>query len=501
MTVRTRFAPSPTGSMHIGNVRNAAFSWLLARHSDGEFVLRVEDTDRARYVPGAVEEIIEGLRWLGTDWDEGPIYQSSRLNLYQNYCEELLAKGRAYRCWCSPERLDAMRKEQQASGQPTGYDRWCRGNSHGRTLDEAHVIRFAMPLDGTTAFTDEVRGEFSFDNALQDDFVMLKADGYPTYHLASVVDDHLMRITHVVRSEEWISSTPKHLQLYMALGWKPPALVHPPLILGPDRSKLSKRHGAVAFKDYIEHGYLPDAVLNFMALLGWSPGDNREVMSREELTQAFSIEGIVKHPAIFDIQKLDWINQQHTNRLSNEDYEAEVRRHIRLRENHADRLPDSEREEELKRLKTFETMFDDADPDYRGEVIALMQSRSTPVADFIDYSWNYFAADFDYEEKGLKWLREESAPEFLGKLADALDSMDWGLPEKEQLQARLEQEVRSLGAIAGRDGGAVIHPVRIASTGRAVGPSLFEALAVLGKARVSERLRRAQQKSRELIAS
>ncbi len=487
--------------MHIGNVRNAAFSWLLARHFEGEFVLRIEDTDRTRYVPGAVEEIIEGLRWLGTDWDEGPIYQSSRLKHYQEYAQKLLDGGHAYCCWCSPERLAEMREEQQKAGRPTGYDRYCREDSHGRSLDEPHVIRFAMPTQGTTVFTDAVRGEFSFDNVLQDDFVMLKADGYPTYHLASVVDDYLMNITHVVRSEEWISSTPKHLQLYHALGWQAPTLVHPPLILGPDRSKLSKRHGSVAFKDYIEHGYLPDAVLNFMALLGWSPGDNREVMTREELTEAFSIEGIVKHPAIFDIQKLDWINQQHTNRLSNEDYEAEVRRHIRLCETHADKLPENEREEKLSVLKRFEEMFDGVDPDYRSEVIALMQSRSTPVADFIDYSWNYFATDFDYEEKGLKWLRDETAPGYYEKLEAALEATDWASPAREELHALLEEQIRSVGASVGREGGAVIHPVRIASTGRTVGPSLFEALAVLGKDRVIERLRKARQKSRELSAS
>ncbi|BCW98934.1 MAG: glutamate--tRNA ligase [Armatimonadota bacterium] len=463
--LRTRFAPSPTGSMHIGNARTAAFAWLLARHHGGQFILRIEDTDRTRYVEGSVEEIQDGLKWLGLDWDEGPYFQSQRLEIYRELAEQLVREGKAYRCWCSPERLAQMREEQKAAGLPTGYDRRCRAGETRHTAEEPHVIRFAMPLDGVTEFHDHVRGTLSFENALIDDFVMLKADGFPTYQFANVVDDHLMGITHVVRSDEWLSSTPKHVQLYAAFGWEPPQFVHPALILGPDRSKLSKRHGAVSFREFTQMGYLPDALLNFLALLGWSPGDNREVMTRQELIEAFDIPGIVNHPAIFDRQKLDWLNRQH----------------IRM-------LPDGDLARRVKPLLE-EKGLGGLQDGYLESVVRVMKDRLTFLHDIVDLASYFFTDEFEYEEKGAKWLRDPGAAQFLEGIADALKDCEWS-------EAAIEARVREAGEKLGREGGSLIHPIRYACTGKTVGPSLFAALETLGRDRVVRRLRRAADVAR-----
>ncbi|HIE03586.1 MAG TPA: glutamate--tRNA ligase, partial [Candidatus Latescibacteria bacterium] len=311
--VRVRFAPSPTGRLHVGSAHTALFNWLFARHHGGAFVLRIEDTDRSRVVEGALEDILEGLRWLGLDWDEGPYFQSERVEIYRRHADVLLERGWAYRCFCSPERLERMRREQQARGEPPKYDRRCRDlppdEVKGRVeAGEPNVIRLKVPLEGETKFVDLIRGEIVFRNSELDDLILLKSDGFPTYHLASVVDDHLMGITHVLRAEEWISSTPKHVLLYEAFGWEPPNFAHLPLILGPDKSKLSKRHGATALLDYRDKGYLPEAMANFLALLGWSPGDGREKLSGEEMIEEFSLEGMGKRGSVFDETKLEWLN-------------------------------------------------------------------------------------------------------------------------------------------------------------------------------------------------
>ncbi|MFQ5861251.1 MAG: glutamate--tRNA ligase, partial [Dehalococcoidia bacterium] len=319
--VRVRYAPSPTGEPHIGNIRTALFNWLFARHHQGAFVVRIEDTDRERYVEGAVERILEGLRWLGLDWDEGPqvdgsygpYVQSERKELYHRYAMELREQGYAYHCYCSPRRLEAMRREQQRQGRPPGYDRLCRDLSpEERQRSEAEnatpVVRFKVPLSGETTFQDAIRGPVVFQNGLLDDFVVLKSDGFPTYHLASVVDDHLMEMSHVIRGEEWLSSTPRHVLLYEALEWEHPIFAHLPMILGPDRAKLSKRHGATSVLEYKEAGYLPDALVNFMALLGWSLDDRTELLLRGELVQHFSLERVSRSAAIFNQEKLQWMN-------------------------------------------------------------------------------------------------------------------------------------------------------------------------------------------------
>jgi glutamyl-tRNA synthetase len=328
VTVRTRYAPSPTGDPHIGNIRSALFSWALARANGGIFILRIEDTDRNRLVETSVAAIMESLRWLGIDWDEGPgvggihgpYYQSQRLPLYEKTAQTLIENGRAYRCFCSRERLDQMRAAQAAAKRPPGYDGLCRAippdQSERRARTEKFVVRFAMKREGTTVLNDLVRGPVVFENALQDDFVMLKSDGFPTYHLGVVVDDTEMEITHAIRGDEWISSAPKHIQIYEALGWEPPQWAHLPLILGADHKKLSKRQGDTALLDYRENGYLPEAMINFLAFLGWSLDDKTSLITVDDLKQYFALERVVANPAVFDIERLNHLNGHYIREMS-----------------------------------------------------------------------------------------------------------------------------------------------------------------------------------------
>jgi glutamyl-tRNA synthetase len=328
--MRTRFAPSPTGPLHVGSVRTALFAWLASRHTGGQFILRVEDTDQDRYVPGSEALIVETLRWLGLEWDEGPevggphepYIQSLRVEQYRRFGEELVQRGAAYWCTCTPPRLAAMREEQQRKGEPTRYDRHCLGRQDAVSRERAEgvpaVLRLRMP-EGTTEWNDVVRGHVSFDNRDVDDQVLLKSDGFPTYHLAVVVDDHLMEVTHVIRSDEWIPSTPKHLAIYSALEWSPPVFVHVPAVLGPDHQKLSKRRGARNVLEFGELGYLPSAIDNAMALLGWSSGTGEEVFTLDDLTRVFTLERIHAAPAVFDPKRLDDLNGVHIRRLEVEE--------------------------------------------------------------------------------------------------------------------------------------------------------------------------------------
>src|SRR5579859_495641 len=329
MSVRVRYAPSPTGSPHVGNLRTAIYNWLLARKEGGQFIVRLEDTDRTpgRYVPEGMWDIEESLRFLGIPPDEwwvtggpvGPYIQSKRLPLYAQYAEQLVESGHAYRCYCSKERLEAMRQEQQARGVPTGYDRHCRSPETRERMRAERtaelgfappgVVRLAMPTEGKTVIHDLVKGDIVVENRTQDDQVLLKSDGFPTYFLATAVDDQLMGITHVIRGDDWLSSAAKFVAVIEAFGWEPPKLVHPPLILGPDKKKLGKRHGSTQFLEFVAQGYLPEALFNFLVLLGWSAGDeNREIMSVPEIIERFALEGLSEHPAIFDYDKLKWMN-------------------------------------------------------------------------------------------------------------------------------------------------------------------------------------------------
>jgi len=322
--VRDRYAPSPTGALHLGGARTALFNYLFARQHRGQFLLRIEDTDRVRFKEGSQALIEEGLQWLGLNWNEPPIVQSTRKPIYEKAAEALLASGAAYRCFCTPERLNGMRAEQRARKEPERYDRRCRAippeEAQRRAgAGERYVIRQAIPLEGTTTLHDLVMGTVTFQNASLDDHVLLKSDGYPTYHLAFAVDDHESRISHVIRGDGWLPSAPKHLLLFEAFQWEPPAFAHLPLVLGADKKPLAKRHGAKDVLEYRDAGYLPEAVVNFIAFLGWSPGTTEDILTMEQLIDRFRIDKIQPSPAIANLERLDWLNGQFIRRLAPED--------------------------------------------------------------------------------------------------------------------------------------------------------------------------------------
>ncbi|MBN1691848.1 MAG: glutamate--tRNA ligase [Dehalococcoidia bacterium] len=465
--VRVRFAPSPTGYPHLGNVRTALFNWLFARHTGGTFILRIEDTDQARKVEGAVEIILNSLQWLGMDWDEGPFYQSQRLDMYREYVEKLVSEGKAYYCYCSSQRLDAMRQEQIRLKQPPGYDRHCRDLGHGKTSEAdpaiAPVIRFKSPLEGRTAITDLIRGEVVFENSTLDDYVLLKSDGYPTYHLANIVDDHQMQISHVMRAEEWLSSTPRHVLLYEAFGWQPPRFAHLPMILGPDKSKLSKRHGATSIDEYRDRGYLPEAMINFLSLLGWSLDDKTEIMTRDEIVRNFTIERVSKTAAVFNLTKLDWMNGVYIRNLTQQEFSRRC-------------LPFVERAlpAEVKRP---------VDAEYLKKIAPLVQERAkllSEVPSLVDF---FFIDGLEYDDSLLQGkLEKGQAGEALEQALNALDNIrEWNAGD-------LETAVRPLADGLGLKAGPFFGVLRVAVTGRTASPPLFETMEVLGRDRCMTRL-------------
>ena len=477
---RLRFAPSPTGSPHIGNIRTAVFDYLYARHTGGTFILRIEDTDQARYDPNSLQELLKGLHWIGMDPDEGPekgkytpYFQSQRLDIYAKYARQLVDEGKAYYCYCTKERLDGLRREQEKAKQSTGYDRRCRTLSKEEQAvcageNSNPVIRFAMKSDGVTEFDDTVRGHVSFQNEYQDDFVMIKADGFPTYHFASIVDDHLMEITHVIRGEDWLPSAPKHLQLYEALGWEPPIFVHVPNILDETGKKLSKRSGtSTSFTAYIEEGYLPDAMLNFLATMGWSSGEDKKIYTRQELFDKFTLEGIVNHPALFDLPKLNDLNGEYIRMTSVEELADMILPRLQA----AGCVSESPTQEEKNFLL---------------RVTALIHDRMVTLKEAPDMVSFFYNDDFDYEEKGIKkHLAKDTTPALLNALIEKLASIQsWSIES-------IETSVREAGASMGMEGGKIIHPVRMAITGRTWGPGLFELMEVIGKDICIARLQKA----------
>jgi len=481
--VRVRFAPSPTGRPQVGNIRTAMFDWLLARHTAGRFILRIEDTDIARTVPGALEAIKEGLRWLGLDWDEGPdvggdygpYFQSQRLELYKEAAERLIKQGDAYYCYCSPERLEEMRREQVARKQPPGYDRRCRDLSpQERAKKEAEgivpVVRFKVPLEGQTRFNDLIYGDVVFENSTIDDFVMLKSDGYPTYHLANVVDDHAMKISHVIRGEEWISSTPRHLLMYQALGYVPPQYVHTPMILGPDRAKLSKRHGDVSILEYRDQGYLSDTMFNFLVLIGWSLDDKTEIMTRQQLIESFSLERIGKTGAIFNKEKLDWMNGVYIRNLNPEDF---IQRSLPFLEKG---LPAA-----VKRP---------LDIGYVRRMMPLIQERAKTLAEVPELVEFFFV---DQPEYNVELLIDKKMT--LGATVDVLEVSRQRLSLLNSFdEASLETMLRPLAVELGLKAGQLFGALRTAVTGRTATPPLFQTMAVLGKERCLERIDMALKK-------
>ncbi len=480
MSVRVRYGPSPTGEPHVGNIRTALFDWLLARRFGGQFIVRIEDTDQSRAVEGAEQIILDALTWLGLDWDEGPdkggpfapYRQSERLPMYVEAAQRLIDDGKAYRCGCTSERLDALRKSQQKAKLPPGYDRHCRDLSI--SADEPHVVRLAMPNDGDTIVNDYLRSEVSFQNALLDDHVLLKRDGFPTYHLASVVDDHHMEITHVIRGEEWLSSAPRHVQTYDALGWDEPVWVHIPIIRGPDKGKLSKRHGATSIRQYAEEGFLPEALLNFLALLGWSKDETTTIMSRDEVAEAFDLDGLGLSSAMFDIDRLREMNARYIRDLEPADFLRRGRPYLEAR------VEQSIDNEALERLLPIAT---------------AIQERVKLLPEFADYT-DFFFTDgpLDYANaelmgrayKNKPWAALESVEATL-KTLRALDESAWTTPG-------LESTLRDLAAERGEKPGALFTPIRVAATGKRIAPPLFETLETLGQELTVERLNAAAER-------
>jgi glutamyl-tRNA synthetase len=481
--VRVRFAPSPTGYPHVGNIRTALFNWLFARHHGGSFIVRIEDTDVTRKVRGAVKAILDSLRWLGLDWDEGPevggkygpYFQSERLELYKETADRLISQGDAYYCYCSPERLEAMRAEQIKRKQPPGYDRHCRDlTPEERAKKEAEgivpVVRFKVPLEGSTRFKDLIYGDVVFEHNTLDDFILLKSDGYPTYHLANVVDDHAMKVSHVIRAEEWISSTPRHLLLYKALGLEPPQFVHHPMILGPDRAKLSKRHGAVSILDYREQGYLPETMFNFLALIGWSLDDKTEIISRQALIDNFSLERIGKTGAIFNREKLDWMNGVYIRSLTADEFFEAAQPYLMTDEAAGKALIEDEK--------------------YVREILPLVQERARTLLEVVELTQFFFIDQPDYDASLLiaKNMDAESTVKAL-KAAQA---------KLNQLSAfdadSLEGVLRPLAEELGLKTGQLFSVLRVAVTGRTAAPPLFQTMAVLGKERCLKRIEAALKK-------
>ena len=487
--VRVRYAPSPTGSPHVGNIRTALFDFLLARKTGGSFIVRIEDTDRAREVPGALEDILESLRWLGLQWDEGPevggpfepYFQSQRLEIYIEHAELLLSAGKAYKCFCSPETLDEMREYQRINKLPTGYDRRCRSLTTEQVQSNIdagmpHVVRLAMPLEGTTIFEDAIRGKVEYENKLVDDQVLLKTDGWPTYHLANVVDDHLQEITHVIRGEEWIASTPKHIVLYEAFGWDKPIFVHAPVIKGPDGSKLSKRHGDTRCLDYREKGFLGSAVANFIALIGWSPKDDREVMNLGEMVEAFGVEGLQPSPGVFDLQKLHWMNGAHIRALSPDDLFEEVNS-FDSSTSDQDYLSTPVRAVLTRALREMPR-------GYVTQALVLEQERVKLLTEFAEACEFFFSSYYKFDESAIeKWRGKQHVIPLFEAVVQAMSSLDSLSVDK--IEAIIDDIVQSLGLEKRAE---AIHPLRLALTGRTKGPGLWDLMALLGPKRISERL-------------
>ena len=479
--VRVRFAPSPTGYLHVGGARSALFNYLFARHNGGVFILRIEDTDRSRYVEGAVKEIFESLRWLGLDWDEGPgvdggaagpYVQSERTSLYREHAHRLIATGNAYRCFCTADRLNALREGQEKNKQPLGYDRKCRDLPQAEidqhlASNAPHVIRLKIPAGKTIAFNDEIRGRIEYQSDVLDDIVLVKSDGFPTYHLANVIDDHLMGITHVLRGDEWIASTPRHVLLYEAFGWTPPLFAHLPVILDEDGKKLSKRKGAVSVMDYKRAGYLPEALFNFLALLGWSPGegDNREKMTKEELIEAFLLDHVSPKAAVFDEKKLEWMNGLYLAERTASSLLGEV-------------VP-------LWKERGWIDAGHELNDPYFKTVVDLLRVRSKKVTELAEKASYFFHDPEVYDENAAKrQFTSRSAP-ILSSLGEKIESLQlFDAASLEELYHECAEEIHL-------PAGSLIHPTRLAVSGVSFGPGLFELMTVLGRETVIRRLKKA----------
>ncbi len=459
MNVRCRFAPSPTGHLHIGGARTALFNWLFARHEGGEFILRIEDTDIGRSRDEYTEAILEGLSWLGLAWDGDPVYQSARKELYRNEAERMLSEGTAYYCSCTPEEIERMREKALAEGRKPKYDGRCRERTE-HPADRPRVIRFKCPQEGSTEVDDIIQGKVTYDNSELDDLVLVRSDRTPTYNFSAVVDDHDLCITHVIRGNDHLNNTPRQILLYRALGYDVPAFAHHPLILGEDKSKLSKRHGATSLVAYRDMGYLPEAMMNFLARIGWSHGD-QELFTRDELVRLFSLEELGKSPGVWNQEKLLWLNGHY----------------IRQR-------PAAELAEMV--VPFYKEKSLDPQPDDKlMKVIELHKERVQTLAEFPETTAYYFEQDVEYDEKAKKKFLKSKNAEVLEKVREKIEGLD---PFDEQsLEAAFQELMDELDLKLGK----IAQPVRVAVTGGTASPGLFEVLSLAGKERALKRLDRA----------
>ena len=467
MNIRTRFAPSPTGSLHIGGARTAIFNWLFARHYKGKFILRIEDTDRSRSTEESISEILDSMKWLGLDWDEGPFRQSDRLSIYQSHAKKLLDAGKAYRCYCTPEELEARRKEAQSQGRAYRYEGKCRSSFDGLTTslrsrpeNVPFAIRLTTPEVGSIEVEDLVRGNITFDAKEIDDFIIQKTDGFPTYNFAVVIDDVTMNITHVIRGDDHLANTPKQILIYEALGFEVPKIAHVSMILGSDKAKLSKRHGATSVVTYREMGYLPEALVNYLTRLGWSHGD-QEVFSKDELVEKFTLETVGKSPAAFNPEKLVWLNGWYIRNKSPEEIAKLV-------------IPFLEK-------KGFKIS-----PDVKlTKILESLRERAKTLADFAESADYFFVDDIKIEEAARKKFLSPEMKTIFEILIDKLTTLsDFTVAGLQNIFDEIIEK-RGLKLVQ------IAQPVRVALTGGTVSPGIFEVMEILGKDRVIERLKRA----------
>ena len=485
--IRVRFAPSPTGMLHIGGARTALFNWLYARHYNGTFVLRIEDTDQVRSSEEAVNVILEGMKWLGLDWDEGPgkegeygpYYQMQRLHLYQKYAGQLLKNKKAYYCYCTREELAESREKQSKEKKSFKYNRHCLNLSEeDKKRYEAEgrkpVIRLKIPAR-EIVFNDLLRGEVTFDGGLLSDFVIMKSDGIPTYNYAVVIDDALMKITDVMRGDDHISNTPKQIVIYEALGFDVPKFAHIPMIMGEDHAKLSKRHGAASVMEYRKMGYVPEALINYIAHLGWSPGSNREIFSVEEIVKEFSLENLSKHAAVFSMEKLNWFNSEYLKKMPIDSLTKML-------------LPFLKEANYIENEKSLSP----AKNEYIKEVLKLMHGRFKNFSQFIEFTDYFFVDKIDIEPKAFQTvLNKDGVTEILTVLKEKLLTVErWD-------ESNLETVVRSIASSLQIKAGKIIHPTRVSLTGKKIGPGLFELMVFLGKEKNIQRLEDALEKIKE----
>ncbi|NQT49339.1 glutamate--tRNA ligase [Candidatus Kuenenbacteria bacterium] len=495
--IRVRIAPSPTGFVHVGNLRTILYNYLFAIHEKGKFIIRIEDTDQSRLVPGAIENLLQSLQWAGIEGEEGPYLtkdnkvkergefgpytQSARLDIYNTHIKTLLDKNKAYYCFCTKQRIDDLRDEQRKQKLPPKYDGFCRNLSKTEVQSllnsgTPHVIRFKMPENKQVIFEDLIRGQISVKTKDMDDYVLIKSDGFPTYHFANIVDDHLMKITHVLRGDEWIASTPKHALLYEAFGWHAPVFAHLPVLLNKNGKKLSKRDGDVSVQDFIDKGYLKEAIINFIALLGWNAGTEQEIYTLNELTKQFSLDNVHKSGAVFDVDKLDWINGMYIRKLSLDDFYEQCLPYL---------IEAKLIIEKNKKLVIKDT-GEEIKSSYLKNILALEQTRIkkfTEVGEVLEF---FFKKELDYDPKKLVWKKSNKTDslknlKLLEKLLNEINESDFSSENLKKLITALLQENNI-------DTGSMLWPMRYALSGRDNSPDPFEIAQALGKEKTVERI-------------